>query len=179
MRTNVAHLVSMAALSAGLLALPGEPVQSQPVKGGQQVQNFDPNGQPKGFKEGDSKRIAVWHGKKGWHIRTTTAKTLHHFTGKIVVEGGVFEGVEPHHLEDKGRFADWWKLTAKDHEIVIDFKTDRGIDGINFQLSKDAKLIRFNLHIDGKHHKDLIFIGGGGIHPDHDPFVLVAHPGVK
>jgi hypothetical protein len=141
-----------------------------------QIQPLDPIGEPKGFKAGESARYAVWVGTKGnWHVRTTTAKKLHHFTGKIYVEGGVFTGVEPHDLEYKSKFGDWWRLSEKRHEIVIDFKTDRGIDGINFQVSKEAKFVYFNLHIDGKHHKNQIFVGRAGQHPDRDPFALAAH----
>jgi hypothetical protein len=140
---------------------------------------IDPNGEPKGFKAGDSERYAVWHNKKGWHLRTTTAKEEHNFSGKIVVEGGTVETIEPHDLEQKGKLADWWKLGPKKHEIAFDFKTDRGIDGINFTVSKDAKVIHFNLHIDGKHHAGKIYIGREGHHPESDPFDLPAHPGTK
>jgi hypothetical protein len=178
MQFPVSRLIFMAAIAGVLLVLGGLSAPSE-AGGGGKVQFIDPNGEPKSFKDKDTERYAVWHSKTGWHIRTTTAKVEHRFTGKIVVEGGIFEGVEPVHLEDKGKFRDWWKVGAKDREMIIDFKTDRGIDGINFQLSKDAKLIRFNLDIDGKHQKHLIYVGKNGIHPDADPFELIAHPGVK
>jgi hypothetical protein len=164
-------------LACGLASLAGQPIsQAAEYPELQQVQPIDPIGEPKGFKAGDTVRYAVWVGPKGsWHVRTTTAKKLHHFKGKIWVDAGVFTGVEPHDLEFKGKFGDWWKLSEKRHEIVIDFKTDRAIDGINFQVSPEAKFIRFNLHVDGKHHKNLIFVGRGNQHPDLDPFVLAAH----
>ena len=101
---------------------------------------------------------------------------LHQFTGKIRVEGGTITSVEAHDAEFKARFGEWWKLHEKRHEINIDFLTDRGVDGINFQVSKEAKMIYFNLHIDGKHHKNRIFIGREGQHPEMDPFALPAHP---
>jgi hypothetical protein len=139
-------------------------------------QILNPVGQLKGFKAGETERFVVWHGKGSWHIRTTTARNLHHFTGKIRVEGGTITTLEPHDLEFKGKFGDWWKLSENRKEIVVDFKTDRGVDGINFQVSPDAKLVHFNLHIDGKHRKNLIFVGRDGQHPEKDPFMLPAHP---
>jgi len=137
---------------------------------------FEVKGEPKGFKAGEPARYAVWASKTGWHVRTTTARTLHHFTGKIHIEGGVITGLEPHDLEFKGKYGDWWRIHEKRHEITIDFKTDRHIDGIDFQVSKEAKAIHWNLWIDGKHHADKVFIGKTGHHPLTDPFIVPAHP---
>ena len=44
--------------------------------------DMEENGEPKGFRRGDSERYAVWHDQNGWHLRTTTAKVEHqHRTG--------------------------------------------------------------------------------------------------
>jgi len=173
MRCQLFRLGLAVAVTCTLLLL-GD-INAQPAGGGK----HDPVGEPKGFKAGESMRYAVWYTKKGWHVRTTTAKKEHHFTGKIWVEGGVIQDLEPHDLEHKGKFGDWWKIDAKNHEIVIDFKTKRDIDGINFQVSKDARLIHFNLLIDGKHHADKIYIGHDNHHPTTDPFNLPAHPNLS
>src|SRR5262249_36981229 len=114
MRCHLFQLaVAAAAVWAVLLIGESRAQQAQPAGG-----KHDPVGEPKGFKAGESARYAVWYTKKGWHVRTTTAKKEHHFTGKIWVEGGVLQGVEPHDLEHKGKFADWWKVDAKGHELV-------------------------------------------------------------
>jgi len=180
MRRHLCIIVCFCTVVCGLCLLAGQPEvfaqAKQKDKGKKKDQAFDTFGEPKGFKAGDSARYAIWASKNGWHIRTTTAKKLHHFTGKILVEGGVVTGVESHDLESKGKFADWWALHEKRHEININFKTDRHIDGINFQVSKEAKQVRFNLHIDGKHQANLIFVGREGHHPENDPFNLPAHP---
>jgi hypothetical protein len=177
MRPQFLRLGCVLTVAVGLCLLSGEPTSLAATAGKlQKVQPIDPVGEPKGFHGGDTARYAVWVGSKGsWRVRTTTARKLHHFTGKIWVEGGVFTGVEPHDLEFKGRFGDWWRVSEKRHEIVIDFKTDREIDGINFQVSKEAKFLYFNLHVDGKHHKNLIMVGRGNHHPERDPFTLAAH----
>jgi hypothetical protein len=140
------------------------------------AQGIDPQGKPKQFEAGELTGFAVWHSKKGWHVRTTTKKKEHHFRGTITVEGGTFVSVHPHDLEKGGKLADWWKLGPKKRELKFEFKTDKGIDGIDFHVSKEAKHIRFRLHFDGKHQKEHIFIGQSGAHPLHDPFTLRAHP---
>jgi hypothetical protein len=177
MRSPLLHFGCLAAAVWVLGILGDQPTAIAQIQGkGKKEQVLDPKGEPKGFKAGDTVRYAVWHNKGGWHVRTTTAKKLHHFTGKILVEGGTIVGLEAHDLEFKGRFADWWRLQENRHELLIDFKTDRGIDGINFQVSNEAVRILFNLHVDGKHQKDLIHIGRAGLHPSVDPFIFPAHP---
>jgi hypothetical protein len=177
MRSPLLHFGCLTAVVWGLSAVGDQTTAATSQQGkGKKEQVLDPKGEPKGFKAGDSVRYAVWHTKAGWHVRTTTAKKLHQFTGRIFVEGGMFTAVEPHDLEFKGRFGDWWKLGENRKEIVIDFKTDRHIDGINFQVSKETARVLFNLHIDGKHQRDLIYIGRAGLHPTTDPFVFPAFP---
>src|SRR5262249_20536369 len=162
-----------------LLAAATRPAHAQKKKKGTPVFNVDANGEPKGFREGESMRYAIWHGKHGWHLRTTTAKREHQFVGAIHIEGGTFEKPHSFHLEKEGKLQDQWKLSADRTAILFDFKTDRGIAGLNFHVSPSAKFIRFHLHIDGKHHADRIFVGHGGHHPPADPFLLVAHPNAK
>src|SRR5580765_3069904 len=129
MRCHLPRLGCLLLAACGLAMLGDRPsVHGQTKKAKKNEQAFELFGEPKGFKVGDSVRYAVWATKKGWHIRTTTAKKLHHFTGKIHIDGGTVIGLESHtlELEHKGKFADWWRLHEKRHEIVIDFKTDRG-----------------------------------------------------
>ena len=76
----------------------------------------------------------------------------------------------------EGRLEDHWKLGKKRRTIVFDFKTDKGIDGINFTVGKKAKLIRFALHVDGKNEPARVRIGAAGARPPQIPFDLVAHP---
>jgi hypothetical protein len=146
------------------------------AQGGAPGIGINPQGKPKGFKEGNVKSYAIWHSKKGWHLRTTTRMFEHTFRGHVTVEGGTFVQVHSFQLEKEGKLADYWKLGPKRHNLTFDFKTDKGIDGINFRVSKGAKVIRFNLHIDGKHERGRVFIGAAGAHPPEIPFVLRAHP---
>ena len=170
MRSHLLRLGVMAALACGVLIALERAALSF---GGEKI---DPIGEPKGFKAGEPARYAIWAKKGVWHLRTTTAKNLHHFTGNIRVEGGTIDFIQSIHLEEKGKYEDHWRLGPKRHELTFDFKTDRGVDGINFEVSTEAKVIHFNLHIDGKHHAEKIFIGKGNHHPTSDPFNLPAHP---
>jgi hypothetical protein len=176
-------LCGAAALLAAALALPGLDVTAAPQKGKDKkkvVEPIDPFGEPKEFGKGELTGFAIWHGKKGWHLRTTTRKTEHHFKGHIIVEGGVLESVSSHDLEFSGKLADRWKVSDNMRELSFEFKTDRGIDGVNFKVSKEAKLIRFRLHFNGKEQLEHVWIGHEGRHPHHMPFELVAHgPGKK
>ena len=160
--------VSALALAAALTV--GE------AKVGAVAAGINPQGRPKNFKEGEVNGYAVWHDKKGWHLRTTTKKHEHHFRGQITVEGGTFAKAHSFHLEKEGRLEDHWKLGKKRRTLTFDFKTDKGIDGINFTVGKKATAIRFALHVDGKNEPARVRIGSAGVRPGQIPFELAAHP---
>jgi hypothetical protein len=176
MRSHLLRVGALLAIACGLLLAADQPARSQEKGKGKKDQVINPNGEPKGFKAGETERYAVWFGKKGWHLRTTTAKVEHRFHGKIHVEAGTFDGVESFHLEGTGKLEDHWRLSENRKEIVFDFKTDKGVDGITFQLSQEAREVVFNLHIDGKHKAKRIFIGYENHHPTTDPFAFPANP---
>src|SRR5438309_2366609 len=93
-RLGLAGVVLLGVMALGMGAGPSE------AQGGNKL---DARGMPKGFKAGESVRYAIWHGKKGWHVRTTTATKEHEFKGHIRVEGGTFESVASHDLEATGK----------------------------------------------------------------------------
>ena len=113
---------------------------------------IDPRGEPKGFKAGLSARYAVWYDAKDnvWRVRTTTAKKLHRFHGEVRVVGGEITGLSSHALEAQGKAEDHWR--ANKQAVTFDFKTDKGIDGINLRLGKNVTAIHFDLRVDGAHH---------------------------
>jgi hypothetical protein len=137
---------------------------------------LDPRGKPKGFHAGDTVRYAIWHNENGWHLRTTTAKREHVFRGHVLVEGGIFERIYSHDLEKEGKLRDWWRVGPERHRVTFDFKTERGLDGIDFRVSRSAKRIQFELHIDGRPEPNRVFVGRFDQHPAAIPFDLPAHP---
>ena len=137
---------------------------------------LDPRGKPKGLHTGDTVRYAIWHNENGWHLRTTTAKREHVFRGHIRVEGGIFERIYSHDLENEGKLRDWWRVGPERRRVTFDFKTDRGLDGIDFRVSKSARRIHFELHIDGRPEPNRVLVGRFDQHPISIPFDLPAHP---
>ncbi len=140
------------------------------------VQPINPMGEPLQFFPGRPAMYAVWHNVTGWHLRVTTAKQFRRFHGSIDVVDGTFSKVVTHVLEPVSPKHDRWRWGPGGNNIAFDFRTDRGVDGIHFQVSKEAKFLRFNLNLDGQTALDRVFIGLKGTHPNADPFYLPAHP---
>jgi hypothetical protein len=166
-------LIVLGLFAAGLAASPQEKGKG---KGKGKFDDADPAGKPRQFDAGEVTGYAVWHGKKGWHLRTTTKKRQHHFKGSIEVAGGTIESIHSHHLEAEGKLQDHWKVGPKRHVVAFDFKTDEGTDGIDFTVSKDAKGVQFHLHSDGQDRPNHVWIGQRGEHPERMPFWLHAPP---
>ena len=132
---------------------------------------LNPKGELKGFKAGEAERYVVWHGKgSGASARPRRGCSINS-PAKFASKAAPSPASRRTTRSSKPGSANGGNCTKR-HEINIDFLTDRGVDGINFQVSKEAKMIYFNLHIDGKHHKNRIFIGREGQHPEMDPFAL-------
>jgi hypothetical protein len=173
LRPRTVVVLALTGLSAFLLLFSAD-VQGQGKKG-----DLDPRGKPKQFDKGNLTGYAVWHSPKGWHLRTTTDTKKHRFRGTITVEGGTFGKIHSSHLEKEGRLEDHWKVGPKRHQLNFEFDTNKGIDGVDFTVAKEADLIRFDLHIDGKEAPGRTFVGSDGDHPRGMPFHLLAHPGKK
>jgi hypothetical protein len=173
MRTCAKWRVFVAGLLLMTLAGWAVPLQSEALAGGG---GLDPRGRPKGFHAGDTVRYAIWHDDNGWHVRTTTAKREHVFRGHVRVEDGVFERIYSHDLEKEGKLRDWWKVGPERHRVTFDFKTDRGVDGIDFRISRSARRLHFDLHIDGRPEPGRVFVGRFNQNPGKIPFDLPAHP---
>jgi len=179
---NRITMTRLAALSLGLLLALTTQARQKAQEKNRKADHLSAaavQGEPKDFQRGLTCRYAVWHDTHGWHLRTTTAQKKHRFKGHIEVIGGTFTTVRSFHLEKKGKLDDHWKLGPNRHRLTFDFETDEGMDGIDFHVSKDAKTIRFHLHIDGKDHVRHVFVGHAGVHPEHMPFAVPAHPGRK
>ena len=140
---------------------------------------IDPTGRPENTHAGAAEHYAVWHDHDGWHIRTMTKEHEHHFKGKVECKGGEMEAVHGKGLEGKGAQADHWKVGPHLHELVFDFSTKGGEDGIDFKVDGKDATLSFDLEIGEKEPKaelDRIFIGKAGAHPTENPFTFPAHP---
>ncbi len=140
------------------------------------------HGKPENYEGGKAASFAVWHEDGKWHLRTTTAKKEHHFKGTITVKGGKVTELHGVKTEKRGDKKDRFVLGPEKHRIAFEFQTDEGEDGIDFDVTKEADSIVWDLEIGGekgiaKHDKARVFVGKKGQHPDELPFETKAHPG--
>ncbi|MFY9225712.1 MAG: hypothetical protein WAQ98_23745 [Blastocatellia bacterium] len=126
----------------------------------------DPVGQPKNLTSGQSHRFYIWRDDTGWHLRTTTGREKHFFTGVVTVVGGKVGNFKTFQFEKK----DTLKINSTRTQLAFDFATDTQIDGFDFQT--DAQSVNFDLRMDGKRNADVIYIGSNGQSPKNVPFEL-------
>ena len=139
--------------------------------------DIDPKGKPEGLEAGKTLRWYVWHNDNGWHVRTTTKTQKHNFHGKIEVIGGKFKQVSAAKLDDKkGDRKDWWTLSSNNRVLTLDFKTEGGMDGFDFEVAGKADRLDFTLLIDKDDEPKRIYIGKSGEHPEMSSFELPANP---
>ncbi|MEW6729723.1 MAG: hypothetical protein AB1489_00165 [Acidobacteriota bacterium] len=132
------------------------------------AQPLQPFGKPEGMGEGSTQRYLLWRDKFGlWHLRTTTARKRHLFSGEIEAQGGRIYELRTVKAEKK----DWVNVRSDNH-IVFDLTTEGAIDGFDFRT--DAKNLKFHLRIDGEEHTDLVYIGARAGNPPAIPFTLSA-----
>lgn len=129
--------------------------------------NIETDGQPQGFKEGESHRYFLWRDSQGWHLRTTTALRKHRFRGEIVTNGGKINDFKTFDLEGR---SDWTQLTSDRGRVYFDLTTDKGLDGFDF--TTDAQTISFNVTLDGRARPEVVFVGTNNDHPGSMPFSL-------
>jgi hypothetical protein len=128
-------------------------------------------GCPDGFDAGDAAGVRICHGRGGWRLETTDpAKTgAHEYTGTLTTNG---------------KFGDVYLIRAEQDDsatidgngnLVFDFKTYSGIDGVHFRVDGGTALT-FNLSVDGQQlPPQRIWIGDKRRHPASDPFTLTIH----
>jgi hypothetical protein len=134
-------------------------------------------GKPKGFGPGKVTAYWVWHEDGVWHFRTTGGgKGAHRFNGTIEVIGGQLVGLNGKKGEYAGKYVDRYVFNKTLTAIAFDFRTDEGVDGLNFAVDPAATGLRFTLAIDGEAHPKHIRVGKAGDHPAKAMFVAPAHP---
>jgi len=144
------------------------------------LEDVNPNGRPKGYKAGLSARYAIWHEAATWHIRTTSAKDTHVFSGTIQVMGGRMTSLKPITVEKGGKSKtnlDYGSWNPEGTLFTFSFTTGKGQDGFDLQLNDKATELTFVLKVDGKEAPDKVFLGAKNAHPKAASFRLAAHPG--
>lgn len=109
---------------------------------------------------------SIWSDEDGFHVRWTSRGGPHRFTGDVATDGTItqFRRASPERGDAIRRVG---------NAIIWDAHTAGGPDGFDFALARGPDWMRFSLLTDGYlAPTDQIFIGGRGIHPAGNPFVL-------
>jgi hypothetical protein len=119
----------------------------------------------------------VWYENGKWHLRTTGGgKGAHRFQGAVEVVGGKLTGLKGGDGEARGKNADRFVFNAALTEIKFDFKSNEGVDGLNFAVDGAATEIRFTLAFDGESSPKHIRVGRDSDHPAGATFTVPANP---
>jgi len=134
-------------------------------------------GQPKAFAGAKTNINAywIWYDDGVWHFRTTgDGKRSPPVPGQD--RSGRRRTCVPHRQEGRiqGKLGDRAIFTTK--AIAFDFKTDEGVDGLNFALNEAATELKFTLAFDGDAAPKHIRIGRDSDHAPGAVFTLPAHP---
>jgi hypothetical protein len=136
-------------------------------------------GRPKNFDEAKGKVNSywLWYDDGIWHLRTTGGgKGAHHFQGRIDVAGGRLVNLKGQKGEYGGRNVDRYVFSRDLTAIVFDFKTDEGVDGLNFMVGPATATLKFTLAYDGKAEPEHIRVGKNGDRPAKAVFTAPGHP---
>ncbi|MCC6645877.1 MAG: hypothetical protein IT374_09940 [Polyangiaceae bacterium] len=155
-----------AAAPAAAPAATTEPLPQQPEIVETHAPSEPPADAPKGLAEGKPagavagapEAVWIWHDAAGWHLRTTTARNLHRFQGRVWGAKGKIGNVTPTRTElgDRFRKAGNW--------MFFDFNTKGGEDGFDFMVA-ESDCVHFMLTIDGQPQPSRIHVGAQGTSP--------------
>jgi len=119
------------------------------------------------FTAGQSRGYFIWNDSDGWHVRWTTRKKRHVFSGTIRCDGA-FEHVRAVSKDRK----DFIKK-INHRTIRFDAVAHGGMDGVDFKLTPSARAVTFDLIIDGhRASPHEVRIGRHGKRPESVPFTI-------
>lgn len=132
-------------------------------------------GKPNNFSIGKINAFWVWCENDVWHIRTTGGgKGTHRFQGQIIVSGGKLSGLQGNSVDVSKKSSDRFIFNPKKTALAFDFKTDEGVDGIDFKVDNADARLTFAMILDGESHPKHIHVGKAG---DHPPTAIFYAPG--
>ena len=170
-----------------------------PAMAAASVSMFD--GRP-AFSEGEGRGYYVWRDGDTWHVRWTTFGSVHHFSGSVVAEGGDLESLKRIDVETERRViaarraphvtigprgrarvvrrrAPVVATREQDHinkdgdrRITFSARTDADIDGFDFKVDDDVRVLRFSLNIDGDSPARAVAVGRDNRRLANDSFVV-------
>ena len=139
----------------------------EPDKPFHEVPPHEALGEPRAMREGAPAAWWIWVDEAGlWHLRTTTASSAHRFRGRIKSATGFVTDAAPTRDILKDRITD-----THQHGLLVDFHTEREMDGLDFRTS-DGGCVRLQLLLDGGPHPKRVFVGAKMLEPPHAHFQL-------
>jgi hypothetical protein len=141
-----------------------------------QVVTISPEGRWSRFEQGQKRRVHVWHDDQGWHIRCTcNRKEPTEFVGKVTVDKPPLKLTSGDaEKARKARKADFIQKVR--NGLAFRFKTSGKLDGIDFNVPREATILQFEFRVDRDNKAEYIFIGRTGQHPRAATFALPANP---
>ena len=134
-------------------------------------------GRPKEFAPGKVNAFWLWYEDDLWHLRTTGGGVgAHDFRGVVEVLGGRLSELKGKAGEYRGKLVDRYLYNAARTRIDFDFRTDQGMDGLNFAVDNPAATVRLQFALDGHEQPLHTRIGKNGDHPPRYVFVVPARP---
>jgi hypothetical protein len=134
-----------------------------------------PDQMPAGIADGRPHRLSsearmaywIWHDADNvWHLRTTTQRTRHGFTGLIhPLPGTTIVNIQP--VAPKRRD----ELGLINGDLKYNFHPRENVDGIDFQLTGPGA-IELALRIDGDYDPTHIFVGSHEQQPSNAHFII-------
>jgi hypothetical protein len=125
------------------------------------------DGKPAGLEPGAPAGFWIWKNPAGvWKVRTTTAKKLHEFKGRVKGVQKPIGKVRPSRTE----FGDRIKR-GTGGEIMFRFHTKGHVDGFDFRAPKDT-CIRFDLQLDTGATAKKVHIGKDKVSPKSNHFTI-------
>lgn len=146
-----------------------QPVEAPPVTPGlaEETTAGIVEGKPAGVEPGAPAAFWIWRNAAGvWKLRTTTAKKLHHFRGRVKGVQKAIGVVKPSRTE----FGDRIKR-GTGGEVIFGFSTMGHIDGFDFRAPKDT-CVRFDLQLDSGATAKKVFVGKNSAAPKTSHFIL-------
>ncbi len=151
------------------------------------------------FSEGKALGYFVWRDDDTWKVRWTTFGAEHHFTGRVMLEGGEIRSLKrvdadterrvirpglPPRPGPRGRLLPGRRAvvaTAQEDRIeqeterLIRFatRTDDDIDGFDFKVSSGTSGLRLVLESDGKPRSGEVEVGRENFKPNENPLVVL------
>lgn len=128
------------------------------------LRGLDAGGRSRAYRSGEPKAYWIWQERDGFHVRVTTNRQRHVFSGWIEGDGGidVRRGVD---LERRD-------FVVRDGKrIYFHLVVEGAEDGFDFTASASG-VVTFFLMVDGDVDGVLtrVFVGREGVHPRDNPF---------